>query len=281
MKQLMPVLLNEGKDRIIVALDTQDVVEVSRWVRLLAPHVGMFKAGFELTNAVGTQRALRAIKVGGGQDFADVKFHDISETVSKAVSAVAGFGPHFVNMHIQSGDEAMQKAVAKKGNSLLLGVSVLTSLTPQEILEMFVGPFIAMTGHDYEYGQAMAIDSPDVELADHARELAAEYMNRLVLGFAEKAARNGLDGIICSPMELRYLKEHGSEAVCNLIKVVPGIRMPDNSVDDQKRVGTPYQTIKDGADYLVIGRPILKAEDPVRAAKAIASEIDRALDDMD
>lgn len=277
----MPVLLNEGKDRIIVALDTQKVPEVSRLVQLLAPHVGMFKAGFELTNAVGTARALRAIKVNGGKDFADVKFHDIPPTVGKAVQAVAGFGPHFLNMHIQSGDAAMQGAVAQKGISLLLGVSILTSLDPQEVLEMFVGPFIAMTGHDYEYGQAMATDSEDAELAEHARELRTEYMNRLVLGFAEKAARNGLDGLICSPLELRYLKEHGTEAVRNLIKVVPGIRMADSSADDQQRVGTPYQTIIDGADYLVVGRPILTAADPVAAAQAIAAEIDRALDDMD
>ena len=91
----------------------------------------------------------------------------------------------------------------------------------------------------------------------------------------------GLDGLICSPQELEYLWAYGSPAVQRLIKVVPGIRMSDGQVDDQNRVGTPYQAIVDGADYLVIGRPILQSPDRVAAAKAFAREIESALKYLD
>ncbi len=275
-----------AKERIIVALDTQDITEVTAKVRLLAPHVGMFKAGFELTEAVGTERAIRAIKAAGGKVFRDGKFLDIPNTVKKASQAVSAFGPEFFNLHIQAGDEAMKLAVAQKGNSQVLGVSILTSFDPLEILEMFVGPYVRMTSEGdltgelrAEYSALTLVDGrkEDIEMA---KERRTEYIRRLVLGFAEKAAKNGLDGLICSPQELQYLKVYGSSEVAALLKVVPGIRMPENSQDDQTRAGTPYQAILDGADYLVIGRPILTAADPVAAAKAIAAEIERALNEL-
>lgn len=275
----MPINL-EAKERIIVALDTQDITEVTKTVRLLALHVGMFKAGFELTEAVGTERAIRAIKAAGGKVFRDGKFLDIPTTMGKASQAVASFEPDFFNLHIQAGDEGMKKAVANKGKSQVLGVSALTSLDPLEILEMFVKPFVEMIGEgDFEYA-VLTVTEGGEEDVGYAQERRIEYVRRLVLGFAQKAAGNGLDGLICSPQELQYLKVNGSPAVRALLKVVPGIRLPENAKDDQTRSGTPYQTILDGADYLVVGRPILTAEDPVAAAKAIAAEIERALDDL-
>lgn len=276
----------EARERIIVALDTQNITEVTATVHRLAPYVGMFKAGFELTEAVGTQRAIRAIKAAGGKVFRDGKFLDIPTTMGKASQAVAGFGPDFFNLHIQAGDEGMQKAVAAKGESKVLGVSALTSLDPLEILEMFVRPYVEMTRAgdltgeaDAEYLSLVLTSGRYIDV-EMARERRQEYVRRLVLGFAEKATRNGLDGLICSPQELAYLKTNGSPAVAALLKVVPGIRMPENSQDDQTRVGTPYQTILDGADYLVIGRPILQAADPVAAAQAITAEIERALTEL-
>jgi orotidine-5'-phosphate decarboxylase len=277
----MPINLG-AKERIIVALDTQDITEVTATVRRLAPYVGMFKAGFELTEAVGTERAIRAIKAAGGKVFRDGKFLDIPNTVKKASQAVSTFGPEFFNLHIQAGDEAMKLAVAQKGSSQVLGVSVLTSLDPREILEMFVGPFVEMVGSTElgMYGYMMMTEDDDDGLVENAKDMRTEYVQRLVLGFAEKSAKNGLDGLICSPQELKYLKANGSPAVAALLTVVPGIRMPENSQDDQTRAGTPYQAILDGADYLVIGRPILLATDPVAAAQAIASEIERALGEL-
>ena len=274
----MPINLG-AKERIIVALDTQDITEVTATVRRLAPYVGMFKAGFELTEAVGTERAIRAIKAAGGKVFRDGKFLDIPTTMGKASQAVAGFEPDFFNLHIQAGDEGMVRAVARKGKSQVLGVSVLTSLDPLEILEMFVGPFVEMIQGDYEFVMMMMTEGDEEDIR-FAQERRIEYVRRLVLGFAQKAAKNGLDGLICSPQELTYLKANGSPAVAALLKVVPGIRMPENSQDDQTRAGTPYQAILDGADYLIIGRPILTAADPVAAACAIASEIGRALDEL-
>lgn len=283
----MAVTLPDAKSRIIVALDTQRIEEVTAIVTELAPHVGLFKAGFELTNAVGTERALRAIRVAGGEVFADLKLHDIPNTVAKAVQAVADFGPRFTNMHIQSGSEAMQKAVSERGECQLLGVSVLTSLDPLELLDMFVRPYVEMaaardlTGAlGAELSAMMLTDGRQIDL-EVATERRKEYVRRLVLGFAEKAAEAGLDGLICSPQELEYLWAYGSPAVQRLIKVVPGIRMSDGQVDDQNRVGTPYQAIVDGADYLVIGRPILQSPDRVAAAKAFAREIESALKYLD
>ncbi len=274
----------DAKSRIVVALDTQRIEEVTAIVTELASYVGLFKAGFELTNAVGTERAHRAIRTAGGEVFADLKLHDIPNTVSKAVQAVVGFGPRMTNMHIQSGDEAMQKAVSERGESQLLGVSVLTSLTPLEVLEMFVRPFVQAIGGDesaFDLAVYGSLVDEDRTVKPVGSTLQSEYMQRLVLGFAEKAAKAGLDGLICSPKELSYLKSHGSPAVQRLVKVVPGIRMVDGQVDDQNRVGTPYQAIVDGADYLVIGRPILQASDKVAAAQAFAREIESALKDME
>lgn len=278
----MPVYLG-AKERIIVALDTQDVTEVTRLVRLLSPEVGMFKAGFELTEAVGTQRAIRAIQSSGGKVFRDGKFLDIPNTVGKASEAVSAFEPDFFNVHIQAGNEALKRAVAGKGKSQVLGVSLLTSLDAREILEMFVKPFIDMTGEgDFEYAMTVLGASSDYkkEVVDAAADRRTEYLQRVVLGLAEKAAVNGLDGLICSPRELVFLTEHGSRAVRALLKVVPGIRMAGSVSDDQVRIDTPFSAITGGADYLVIGRPIVNADDPVAAARAIAAEIDHALDSL-
>lgn len=228
------------REKIIVALDVDSLEKARPFVETLSPHVGCFKIGLELLTAVGALEAVRFIHERGGQVFLDGKFDDIPNTVAGAARAAAALGVKMFNVHASSGIEAMTAAVANKGRSLVLAVTVLTS-------------------HD-----------------DAAcRRIFGASAKEKVLQMARDAREAGVDGIVCSPQELEMLGHEKDFAT--LMKVTPGIR-PEWAVrGDQKRVMTPSQAIKAGATALVIGRPITaptkEVGTPVAAVRRIADEI--------
>lgn len=249
----------EPKDRIIVALDVDDPIRAMSLVEDLASRVGCFKIGLEFINsmlasliapkaqelAVGNLQTIRELfKLLKGNILWDGKFDDIPNTVGGASKGVVRIGVKMFNVHASAGKEAVAQAVANKGNSLVLGVTVLTSIAEDECVSIFG-------------------DKPDNK----------------VLHFARMLNEAGADGIICSPKELATLS--GASAFDGLLKVTPGVRPAWAAKGDQKRVMTPADAIKAGADYLVIGRPIRQPPEeigsPVEAAKKIAEEIAGAI----
>ncbi len=249
----------EAKDRIVLPLDVSSVAEARRLVDLLTPYVGVFKIGLEFIYSTiadlllrGDEEAIALLKevralakaIGAEHVFWDGKLDDIPNTVKGASLATSRMGVKMFNLHASAGIEAVKAAVASKGDSLVLGVTVLTSIGREECISVFG-------------------DKPDNK----------------VLCFARMLSEAGADGIICSPKELAELS--GATFFDSLLKVTPGVRPEWAAVGDQKRVMTPGEAIRAGADYLVIGRPITKppAEigGPVEAAKKVADEIQEAL----
>jgi orotidine-5'-phosphate decarboxylase len=220
---------------IFVALDTQDLARALDLARSIGPHVGGFKIGLEFISAFGPD-GIRAIVELGRPVFADVKFHDIPNTVAGASKALATLGASIFNIHVSGGEAMMRAAVeAVAGASprpKIIGVTVLTSLD-NSVLE--------------SVGQ---------------RTPAAEQVVRL----ARLAKASGLDGVVCSPQEIAMVR-----AACGpqFLIVTPGIRPAGAELADQRRVLTPEEAVRAGADILVIGRPITGATDPARAASAI------------
>ena len=234
----------EAKDRIIVALDVPWLEEAGELIGQLAPYVGLFKVGLELISAAGGSQAVQFVHEHGGKVFYDGKFDDIPNTVGAASKVVAGLGVKMFNVHASAGIEAMRAAANNRGKSLVLAVTVLTSLEENNAHLIFGGPSKAK-----------------------------------VLQFARDAKLAGCDGIICSPQELELLGKQ--KELAGLFRVTPGVRPEWAEAGDQKRVMTPGEAIKAGADYLVIGRPITKPPEaigsPVAAAQRIAKEIKQAL----
>ena len=235
-----------ARDRLIFPLDVPDVGEASTLVALLGDHVGVFKIGLELFVAAGPSVLER---IGGLTDagiFLDLKLHDIPETVRRALRAL----PHrdrvtFLTVHC---DPGLLAAVMEEVSppTRVLAVTVLTSLDSTQLLALGIGP-----------------------------ELAGEPV-KLVLRRAALAAEAGCHGVVCSGGEVAAVKRQFGE---KLLTAVPGIRPDWSGVgrDDQRRVATPYEAVRDGADYIVVGRPIRDAADPRAAATRIAREIERAL----
>lgn len=230
------------KDRIIFALDVASVDEASRFTSLLKDHVGMFKVGLELFVACGPA-VIKAVRDNGGRGiFLDLKFHDIPETVKGAMRSASNLGADLVTVHTSDGQAMMKAAVEAAGASKVLGVTVLTSLTADAFPE---------AGIDGKF-------TPE----------------SLVMHRALCAKAAGCAGIVCSGQEARAVREALGPG---FLIVTPGVRSADDAIGDQKRVVTPFEAVKNGADYIVVGRPIRKAQNPVEAAKRIAGEIEKAV----
>lgn len=232
----------EARSRIIFALDVPGMDEVRRWAGLLAPHVGMFKIGKQLYTACGPE-AVRTIRQAGGEVFLDLKYHDIPNTVAMASLEAARLGVKLFNLHALGGYEMMATTVEAlnrefKGaeRAKVLAVTVLTSSTGETLREI-------------------GIDSP---------------VEEQVVRLARLAHKAGVDGVVASPREVPLIR-----AACgaDFLIVTPGVRPAFAAADDQKRIMTPGEAIHAGADYLVIGRPISAAPDPVRAAELIVEEM--------
>jgi orotidine-5'-phosphate decarboxylase len=232
------------RDRLIVALDFERLTPALQLARRLAGRVGMFKIGKQLFTVEGPE-AVRKIAALGAGVFLDLKFHDIPNTVAGAVTAACGLpGVRLITLHTLGGREMMKaaaEAAARVRNGpKLLGVTVLTSMAEDDL-------------------SAVGILGP---VGKRVRRLAA---------LAERA---GLDGVVASPREIELVRRACSR---RFLVVTPGVRPAAASRrDDQRRTATPAEAIRAGADYLVIGRPILEADNPVRAAEEILKEIEHA-----
>ncbi len=231
-------LPSEMQDRLIVALDLGSVAAAQDMVRQLDGVVSFFKVGLGLLFVEGVDNLIASLIASGKKLFLDTKMFDIPQTVANGVAAVAQRGVSFVTVH---GDEAIMRAAVKaKGSSDLkiFAVTVLTSL-------------------DDEAAKTMGY---------------AHSVSDLVTLRARKAVECGCDGIIASaeddPDRLRTLAQSQS-----LLITTPGIRMPGGEAHDQRRIATPKQAIENGADYLVVGRPIIAAPDPRQAALRIIEDM--------
>ena len=234
----------EPKNRILVGIDTPDRGVAIGLAERLGASVGGIKLGLEFYNAQGPDGVCAV--AGTTPLFLDLKYHDIPNTVAGAVrSAVAACRPMILNIHASGGRAMMQAAVAANRETAgsvgiarpkLIAVTVLTSL-----------------------------DDGDLEAVGQ-RGPSAEQALRL----ARLAQDAGCDGVVCSPLEIAAIR-----AACGpeFLLVVPGIRPAGSAEDDQKRVMTPGRAVAAGADYVVIGRPITRAEDPASAAREIALDI--------
>jgi orotidine-5'-phosphate decarboxylase len=218
----------------MVALDVRDATEARALVKRLGPAANFYKVGLELFMAGGYFELVDWLVKRGNKVFADLKMFDIPETVARAVANLKGRGITFATVH---GNQAMmQAAAAEKGEVKILAVTVLTSLDRGDLDDLGF--------------------SCDVE--------------RLVLSRARRALEAGCDGVISSGLEAQRLK---SEFHDRLLVVTPGIRPVENRSDDQKRTVDVAQAFANGADYIVVGRPIRQAPDPRAAAQSIQATI--------
>ena len=223
------------KDRIIVALDVPQVDEARALIKKLGDSVGVYKIGLELLFAGGLMLAEELAK-DGRRVFLDAKLLDIEATVERATAAIARTGAHFLTVHATD-RKTLDAAVRGRGDTALklLGVTVLTNLDRADLSQQ-------------------GIEMPPLALVQERARLSQDA---------------GLDGIVASGKEAAALRER----LRNFLIVTPGIRQEGTDVQDQTRVVTPASAVKAGADYLVIGRPITRADDPRAAAEAIAAEI--------
>ena len=226
-----------ARERLIVALDLPSAQAAESMVSKLGDTVGFYKIGYQLAYAGGLPFAAGLI-TSGKQVFLDLKLHDIGNTVTKGVESVAQLGATFLTVHAYP--QTMKAAVeGKKGSKLrILAVTVLTSYDDADLAAA---------------GYAMSVG-----------ELAAAR--------AARARDTGIDGLVCSAEEVANLRGIVGPG---MVLVTPGIRPAGSTRDDQKRVMTPAKAIAAGADYLVVGRPVVEAPDPKAAAEAIVTEIER------
>jgi len=221
--------------RIFVALDTTDVGKAVELANGLKGFVGGVKVGKEFFTANGPEGVHRITECGMPL-FLDLKFHDIPNTVASAIRASLALKPFMVNVHASGGSRMMKAAADAATDTIVLGVTVLTSMSGEDLAEVGV----------------------DVEPLEQ------------VLRLGKLAKSSGLDGVVCSAKEVVALRGAVGK---NFKLVVPGIRPTWASADDQRRVVTPKNAIDLGADYLVIGRPITGHADPIEAARLIAEEL--------
>lgn len=241
------VVKMQAKNRIIVAIDSNNLDDIRKIVLDLKPYVGCFKIGLEVTSSIGGPRAIEYIHSLGGRVFFDGKYNDIPNTVGKASKAISQLGVSMFNVHASCGEDSMRAAVKNKGKSTTLAVTVLTSTDNENCQKIF--------------GSSVKNKVPQL---------------------AMMAKNAGIDGIICSAQDLEYTKEYPD--LDSLLKITPGIRSAWAAINDQKRIATPAEAIKNGADFLVIGRqitdPPAKVGTMIKAAILTAEEIELAIQEL-
>lgn len=235
--------MSSASDRIIVPLDVDSPDEALRIVESLRGRVGLFKVGLQLFCAAGPG-IVRALVDRGERVFLDLKFHDIPNTVARACEAAAALGVWMVNVHAAGGSKMMRAArealdAVQDRRPLLIAVTVLTSMDKADLAELGI---------------------------------AAEPEQQ-VMRLAALARGAGLDGVVCSPREAAPLRGQIGD---DFLLVTPGVRPQGAALDDQARVLTPAEAIRQGSSYLVMGRPITRAEDPVAALEAVNRELQAA-----
>ncbi|WP_455379766.1 orotidine-5'-phosphate decarboxylase [Acidihalobacter prosperus] len=225
--------------RVIVALDYPDEASALRLVELLDPELCRLKVGFELFVSAGPA-LVENLAIRGFDVFLDLKFHDIPNTVASACRAAANLGVWMLNVHASGGIAMMSAArealASLSSPPLLIAVTVLTSLDNSDL-------------------KAVGVDRTGEEQ---------------VIELARLAESCGLDGVVCSGTEAKPLRNHMGD---DFILVTPGIRLQENTNDDQKRVLTPEDAIRAGSDFLVIGRTITRTSNPLSQLRLIDAQI--------
>ncbi len=222
--------------KIIVALDSNDIDRTLKLVRILKDEVFAFKIGYEFFFNFGLDGYERIYSISP-KIFLDLKLHDIPNTVKNGIAALAKIKPLLTTIHISGGDEMMKSVKKNKKSTKILGVSILTSMDDKQTRKYYNENNISI----------------------------------LVKKFAKAAKKHGLDGVVCSPKEIKFIRKTVGK---NFIIVTPGIRIETKTKnDDQKRVETPEQAIKMGADYLVIGRPITSSNNPLKVLQKINNNL--------
>lgn len=238
MTNISPLTHNKSDPKIIVALDYADAASALTLVNQLDPALCRLKVGKELFTATGPQFVTELARSNFGV-FLDLKFHDIPNTVAKACTAASNLGVWMLNVHASGGLEMMQAAQQAVNNCdtkpLLIAVTVLTSMNQEALSKIGI----------------------QTELATH------------VLNLAKLTQQAGLDGVVCSALEASILRKELGNDFC---LVTPGIRPANTNKDDQSRVVTPADALNMGVSYLVIGRPITQAIQPLKALEAIHAE---------
>lgn len=238
--------MTKAKDKIIVPLDVETAGEARKIIDEIGNEVGAYKIGLQLFTSAGAG-FVREVVASGVKLFLDVKFHDIPNTVAKASIEVARLGVWMFNLHALGGSEMMRRTLEevaefcekeKLQRPKIIAVTVLTSSTDETLAETGIGGKV----------------------------------NEQVLNLAELTAKCGLDGVVASPLETALIRENIENK--EFLIVTPGIRPSFATNDDQKRVMTPKEAVESGSDYLVIGRPITKAQDKLAAVKRILAEIE-------
>ena len=238
-----------AKERIILALDVDDLDEAEKLVTELKDYVGYFKVGLQLFTSYGFS-AIKMIRDHGGKVYCDLKFHDIPNTVSHACSNLIKHNINFFNIHLQGGSKMVSQVVKTAKDTAksleidpptILGVSLLSSFGQRTLTE--------------ELGVEKNIEDYIIQLTKLAKD-------------------NGLDGIVAGASEAKRIRQEFGE---DFIILCPATRPTWSAVNDQVRVDTPAEAIRAGVDYLVIGRPITGATDKIAAVNLIIDEINSAL----
>lgn len=224
----------EKKKLIFCALDFTNLQESINFTNKIKNHIGGIKLGLEFFTKNGPN-GVEKIKKIGLPIFLDLKFHDIPNTVKQSIKNVLDLSPDYITVHLSGGYQMIKELNDIKRKTKIIGVSMLTSLDDKDLKNMGVN-----------FGKQ-------------------NFINNLV----KIGVKAGIDGIVCSPKEVEYLKK----SYKNLIFVTPGIRLPSENKDDQKRVESPKFAVKAGSDILVIGRSITKSKNPVNTLKKIVQNI--------
>jgi len=227
--------VSAARDRLIVALDFAGGAEALAFVERLGDAVDRYKVGLELFTAEGPP-IVEKLRARGKRVFVDLKLHDIPETVGRAAAAIGKLGADLLTVHAGGGVEMMRRAVQAAPETRVLAVTVLTSLDVSDL---------------------------------RTDGISTESTGEQVLRRAQLADQAGCAGVIASPLELKALRARTGR---RLMIVTPGVR-PFATKDDQKRVATAKEAIADGADAVVVGRPIRDAQDPVEAAQRILQDL--------
>ncbi|MBD65866.1 MAG: orotidine-5'-phosphate decarboxylase [Halobacteriovoraceae bacterium] len=226
------------KDKVIIALDTQDEKVMNRWIEEFSGVASFVKIGMEAYYSFGPQ-LLQKLKSHQFKIFLDLKLHDIPHTVHKSCKTLGKLGVDILNVHAAGGHEMMKAALEgyrEHSQGKLIAVTQLTSTTSEQLKDEL---YISKT------------------------------LDETVLGYAQNAKKAGLDGVVCSPLEIELIHQN----IKNFITVTPGIRPLNARADDQKRILTPIEAIQKGCTHMVIGRPITQSPHPKQTYLNILEEI--------
>ncbi|MDQ5835517.1 MAG: orotidine-5'-phosphate decarboxylase [Acidobacteriota bacterium] len=263
-----------AKERLIIALDVETAAEARRLFDALRGSAGMFKVGSQLFTAAGPE-FVREIVSAGARVFLDLKFHDIPNTVAAASREAVRLGVALFNVHAAGGSEMMRRAAeATREEAARLGVA-RPALVAVTVLTSMDAATLAETG--VEAAEAPPVEATAVTSFETAQTSSVEAaqtssVEAQVRRLARLADASGLDGVVASPHEIAPVRE--SVARAGFLVVTPGVRPSSVAHDDQRRVMTPGEAVRAGADFIVVGRAVLNAAEPARAAAEIVGEIE-------